>query len=221
MKRLSAICLLTLAPAITLANIIPTGRTPQGLGPFTWVYDFQLSSDQDARPGASPGANPVPVVTSGLGAFVTIYDFAGYVGGTCTGPSGWNCTAQNAGYTPDRVEPLDELDVVNLTWTYVSGAVIRGGVGGVGGVDLGAFSAVSIYDLVGEVNYAARAIKNNGNSAGSYADNVGSTQGPVAPGLVTEVPEPSSLALAGLAIGLVAWSRKGSASKDSKARSRA
>ena len=47
MKRLSALCLLALAPAVTFANIIPTGRAPQGLGPFTWVYDFQLSSDQE------------------------------------------------------------------------------------------------------------------------------------------------------------------------------
>lgn len=146
MKRLATLCLLALVPALTFANIIPTGRAPQGLGPFTWVYEFQLSSDQDAENGSSPGSNPVSMLTSGLGAFVTIYDFAGYESGSCTGPAGWNCTAQNAGFTPDRVAPLDQLDVVNLTWTYVQGPAIRGGLSG---VDLGAFSAVSIYDVVG------------------------------------------------------------------------
>ena len=49
---------------------------------------------------------------------------------------------------------------------------------------------------MGLVSYAARGIKNNGSAIGTTADNVGSTQGPVAAD-ANPVPEPSSLALAG------------------------
>lgn len=209
MNRLTAACLLALAPTITWASIIPTSSAPSGLGPFTWVYDFQLMSDQDANSGNAPTSNPVPRINQGLGAFVTIYDFAGYVTGSCTGPAGWNCTAQNAGFTPDSVSPMDQLDLVNLTWTYVQGPSITGKPTG---VSLGRFGAASVYDTATVTNYAARAVGNNGNSPGAYVDNAGFTQGPSA-AIVRQVPEPSSLVLAGLGIGMLGWLRKGSASR--------
>ena len=96
MNRLTAACLLALAPTVTWASIIPISPAPSGLGPFTWVYDFRLASDQNANSGSAPVSNPVPRINQGPGAFVTVDDFAGYVSGTCTGPAGWNRTAQNA-----------------------------------------------------------------------------------------------------------------------------
>lgn len=191
-KRIAAIGLL--APVLAWANIIPTGLTPTGPGPnFTWVYTFHLSSDQNANSGLPPSQNPVPAGNIGTGAFLTIFDFAGYLPGSCGGPAGWACSAQNAGFTPGDVRPMDRLDVVNLTWTYVNGPTIAGTANG---VPLGRFGADSIYDTVGLVSYAARGIKNNGSAIGTTADNVGSTQGPVA-AAANPVPEPSSLALAG------------------------
>ena len=63
-------------------------------------------------------------------------------------------------------------------------------------IDLGLFSATSIYGAGTEVSYTARGVKNIGPSVGSIADNVGNTAGPLA----LPVPEPGSLALVGLGL---------------------
>jgi hypothetical protein len=200
MKKLPIICLLALAPMLAAANIIPTLTTIGGTGPFTWTYDLQLSSDQDVHSGLAPSGNPVPHTNLLFGSFLTIYDFAGYVAGTCVGPSGWSCMTQNTGFTPDDVVPQDNPTIPNLTWVYTSGPLITGQPNG---TDLGFFSAGSIYNQSLLVSYAARGVKNNGGSSGTIADNVGNTLGPRA----LQVPEPTSLVLAGLALGLLAWSR--------------
>ena len=139
---------------------------------------------------------------TGFGAFVTLYDFAGYVDGSCTGATGWTCTAQGVGFTPSDVAPIDNPVVTNLTWTYTSGA---NQTGQPAGVDLGLFTADSIYDRPGDVSYTARGIKNDGFAIGTTADNVGTTQGPNAP---LAVPEPASLLLVGLALAGLAVVRR-------------
>jgi hypothetical protein len=106
------------------------------------------------------------------------------------------CSVQNIGFTPDDTLPNDAAALPNLTWVYTTGPVLGGNPDG---LDLGLFSAQSIYDSVGFVSYAARGVKNNGAAVGTIADNVGTTRGPVALG----VPEPGSLLLAGLALVLM------------------
>ena len=206
MKKISITCLLALAPVLAAANIIPTLTGIGGTGPVTWTYNLQLSGDQDVAAGLAPSGNPVPHTNLLFGSFLTIYDFAGYVAGTCTGPTGWGCTTQNTGFTPDDVLPVDDPTVTNLTWVYTSGPLITGQPNG---FDLGFFSAQSIYGESTLVSYAARGIKNDGLAAGTISDNVGNTVGPRA----LEVPEPSSLLLAGLALSLMAWSRPSKASR--------
>jgi hypothetical protein len=181
--------------AFASANIIPTNTTiTTGAGPFTWTYDLQLSSDQNVNSGAAPTVNPVAQTNVGQGGFLTIYDFAGYVAGSCKGPTGWTCTAQNVGFTPSDVVPIDNTAVANITWTYTSGATI---LGQPSGVDLGLFSAVSIYNTPTQVSYAARGIKNLGGQTGTISDNVGNTSGP------TFTPEPASLVTMGAGLGLL------------------
>lgn len=126
------------------ANVIVNNTGITGVGTFFWTFDFQLSKDQNAIAGLAPTVNPVPYVNLTFGAFVTIYGFEGYVPGTCSGPAGWTCTVQNTGVTPDDVTPTDDPNIVNITWPYTSCATI---LGQPNGVDLGQFSASSIFRL--------------------------------------------------------------------------
>lgn len=206
MKRITLTCLVALAPLAAVANIIPTGSAISGTGPFLWTYDLQLSQDQDVHAGSAPTASPVPHLNDTFGSFLTLFDFAGYVPGTCVGPGGWTCTEQLVGFTPDDVSPNDDPQVMNLTWTYTSGPTLTGQPSG---LDLGTFSAQTTLDLEGPVSYAARGVKNSGSSNGSIADNVGTTRGPVA----LTVPEPTSMLLASAALGLLGWTRRRNASR--------
>src|ERR1039457_2515324 len=104
MKRISLLCVLALTlSTVAMANIIPTntGVTPTGSN-FTWAYNFTVSVDQNVNSGPVPSVNPVDPLNLIPGGFVTIYDFDGYVAGSCAGPAGWTCVAQNIGFTPDR-----------------------------------------------------------------------------------------------------------------------
>lgn len=190
-----------LLPLSATANIIPSVQSVVGTGPYTWTYRLDLSADQDVRSGPLPAGPTVSSSNLSFGSFLTIFDFQGYVDGSCSSPTGWVCLVQNLGYTPSDVAPDDDADVVNLTWLYASGPDITGLPNG---VDLGIFSAQSIWGDEGLVSYAGRGIKNSGLSAGTVAANVGKVSGPQG----QAVPEPGSLALAGLALMALVGLRK-------------
>lgn len=204
MKRFSVVCLLALAPlAPAGANIIPTNTSSVETsgGIFTWTYNLQLSVDQNVNAGAAPNVTPVPSSNVSGAGFLTIYDFGGYIDGSCSNPAGWTCTSQLIGFTPQLASPaVDDPALLNITWAHTTGAVIGGPQ------DLGDFSVQSTFSEPGLVSYTARGIANAGPQVGTIADNTGSTQGPLLE--ATQVPIPSSLLLTGLGLTMLGVVRR-------------
>ena len=201
-KRFYTAALLSLALAgVSWANIIPTGARVTGAGIFTWNYTLTLSADQNALSGPAPTTNPVGAANT-TGAFFTLYDFAGYIAGSCAGPSGWTCTNQALGFTPFDVAPLDSAAFTNITWTYTTGPTIVGGNGAGAGTELGNFSAQTNLNISKAIAYTARGVKNNGPAAGTTADNIGTTTGP------SGIPEQISISLIGIGLVGIGIARK-------------
>ena len=201
MKKYLLLTALALMPSFAAhADIIPTNSgISGGPGAYVWSYQAQVTQDQTAFAGHAPASTPVQHADTTGGAFFTVYDLAGYIGGTCTSPTGWSCTVQNIGFTPDAVNPVappDNPNIVNLTWSYNQGDPI------VGAQEVNDFMATSAFNAMTSTSFAARATKNTGSQAGTFVDNVGNVSGPVG------LPEPASLGLLGLALAGIAFRRR-------------
>src|ERR1041385_6911732 len=148
-------CLLALhAPAS--ADIIPqfVSATPSGSN-FLWSYTATLTSEQFLKASTGP-KDP--------GSYFTIYDFAGYVSGSATTPNAnWVFSSANLGVTPGDVSVIDNPLLPNLTWKYV------GPVTGHGPINLGTFTAKSIFDDETLVDYSAMGKKWHKHLTSPYA----------------------------------------------------
>jgi hypothetical protein len=176
------------------AGLLPVSVTVQPeAGNFRWTYSVVLPTDMSLK----------------AGSYFTIYDFAGYQPGsgrvTSAAPDPsfsafWTVTTSNLGPTPDRLNPQDDPGITNITFTYTGPTIPSGQL------TLGNFVAVSEFSETTESFFTAT---NPRAADGQIDSNITLTLVPrpreiPGPGAI---PEPATLALAGLGLPVVGLAR--------------
>lgn len=166
------------------AGLLPTSVTvfSELSGTYRWQYAIVLPTDSQLR----------------TGDYFTIYDFDGFVDGSHVGPSeDWVFSSALLGPTPPKLLPVDDPNMVNLTWTYTGPTIDVGQIG------LGNFMASSLF---GDSKVGFFTSQSHRTSDGLLNTNVTTTDVP-APSGSSNVPEPATLALAALGLPMLALAR--------------
>src|SRR5262245_61547112 len=104
----------TMAAVVSLGLIVfGTTQAPAGLLPnlrSVTQVDGNFKYNYDVDVGPKSQVNP--------GDFFTIYDFAGYIPSSTSGPAGWSFSYQLNGKDPPQTTPINNPEIGNLTWTY-------------------------------------------------------------------------------------------------------
>lgn len=164
------------------AGILPVSVTvtPES-GNFRWTYSVVLPTDMKLQ----------------AGSYFTIYDFGGLVPNSIAAPDGWSTSVAPDTTPPVGLKPNDNPAIDDITFTYTGATIPSGQVG------LGNFWAVS---SVGNSVVTEFTAQNPQFSTGNIDRNIVETIAPAPPGPPgpsTGVPEPATLALAGLGLPLI------------------
>jgi PEP-CTERM motif-containing protein len=185
------------------AGLLPVSVSIQPeAGNFRWTYSVVLPQNMQLQ----------------AGDYFTLYDFAGYTGSAgVSSPfpdesygSHWSVSNSNSGPTPGRVIPNDDPNATNLTWTYNGPTLSQSDLyTSTNNGTLGNFFASStLGDMTGTPNSFFAGVNHVGNS-GPIDQNVTETYTPTGQIIVPTptVPEPATLALAGLGLPFVGVAR--------------
>ena len=176
--------LATVTPAQAGLLPIQVTITPEG-GNYQWTYSIVLPTNSQLM----------------AGNFFTIYDFGGLLPGTISAPTGWAASVAMVGPTPPLLAPIDNPTIPNLTFTYTGPTITSGELG------LGNFSALSLYAAGTDSFLTAQTQRT---SDGKGDSNITETSVPVPFGghSPPTLPEPTTLALAGIGLPLLVLARR-------------